>query len=104
MDGNQLEVVAETIVKSLHSKRVILFGSNARGHQREDSDLDLFGEIKSERRPPGREVEVSSIFGLRRRPLDVVVYTTSEVDRSRKANSILQCIIEADGGVLYERS
>lgn len=104
MDRKQLEEIAEAIVKSFHPKRIILFGSHARGDQREDSDLDLFVEMESDRRPPERAIEVSSIFGLRRWPLDVVVYTPSEVDRLRQVRGTLLSMIETEGEVLYERS
>ncbi len=83
MDGTQLEEIAELIVKNFDPKRIILFGSHARGDQREDSDVDLFVEMESERRPPERAIEVSAIFGLRKWPLDVVVYTPGEVERLR---------------------
>jgi len=66
MDRKQLEEIAEAIVKNFDPKRIVLFGSHARGDQREDSDVDLFIEMESERRPPERAIEVSSIFGLRR--------------------------------------
>ena len=54
MDGTQLEEIAELIVTNFDPKRIILFGSHARGDQREDSDVDLFVEMESERQPPGR--------------------------------------------------
>jgi hypothetical protein len=67
-------------------------------------DVDLLVEMESERRPPELEIEVSSIFGLRKWPLDAVVYTPSEVERLRSVRGTLMSIIEAEGEVHYERS
>ena len=63
-----LKEVTKTIVQRFHPKRIVLFGSHARGEARPDSDLDLFIEMESNLRPPQRAVAVSALFGLRRWP------------------------------------
>jgi predicted nucleotidyltransferase len=98
-----LEQITRTVVERFHPRRIILFGSQARGEATSESDLDLFIEMETEARPPERAVEVSSIFGLRPWSLDVVVYTPEEVQRLRKINGTLVSVIEAEGKVLYER-
>jgi len=104
MDRKQLEEIAQTIVERFNPVRVILFGSHARGQETEDSDLDLFVEMETDRRPPERAIEVSAVFGLRPWPLDVVVYTPAEVERLRKVKGTLLSVIETEGEVLHERS
>ncbi len=104
MDRKQLEEIAATIVEKFNPVRVVVFGSHARGEAGDDSDVDLFVEMESEQRPPERAIEVSAVFGLRRWPLDVVVYTPSEVERLRTVRGTLLSVIEAEGEVLYERS
>jgi predicted nucleotidyltransferase len=54
-----LEQVTRTIVERFHPKRIVLFGSHARGQAGPDSDLDLFIEMQTTRRPPERAIEVS---------------------------------------------
>lgn len=103
MDRKKLEKIAATIVEKFDPVRVVVFGSHARGASTEDSDLDLFVEMETDRRPPERAIEVSEIFGLRSWPLDVVVYTPAEVERLRKVRGTLLSAIEAEGEVLYER-
>jgi uncharacterized protein len=103
MDRKQVEEIAARIVEAFHPVRIVVFGSHARGDQTEDSDLDLFVEMETERCAPERAIEVSSSFGLRRWPLDVVVYTPAEVRRLRNVHGTLLSIIEAEGEVLYER-
>ena len=104
MDRNQVEKIAQTIIERFNPVRVILFGSHARGQETEDSDLDLFVEMETDRRPPERAIEVSAVFGLRPWSLDVVVYTPAEVERLRKVKGTLLSVIEAEGEVLHERS
>jgi len=97
-----LEQVTRTIVERFHPKRIVLFGSHARGDAGSDSDLDVFIEMQTSRRPPERAIEVSAAFGLRPWPLDVVVYTPEEVQRLRGVSGTLLSVIEKEGKVLYE--
>ena len=102
-DTELLEQVTRKIVDRFHPRRIILFGSRARGESTSTSDVDLFIEMETQARPPERAVEVSSVFGLRSWSLDVVVYTPEEVQRLRKINGTLLSMIEAEGKVLYEQ-
>ena len=74
-----LEQVTRTIIERFHPKRIVLFGSHARGDAGSDSDLDLFIEMQTSRRPPERAIEVSAAFGLRPWPLDLVAAYSSWV-------------------------
>lgn len=98
-----LDHVTKTIVERFHPKRIMVFGSHARGDAGPDSDLDLFVEMDTHRRPPDRAIEVSEIFGLRSWPMDIVVYTSEEVRRLRHVNGTLLSVIEKEGKVLYEQ-
>jgi uncharacterized protein len=98
----RINEIARAIVRHFDPKRIILFGSHARGEAHEDSDVDLFVEMESDKRPPERAIEISRIFGLRTWPLDLVVYTPQEVDRLR-THDVLLSEIEHEGKVLYER-
>ena len=98
-----LEQVTRTIVERFHPKRIVLFGSHARGDTGLDSDLDVFIEMQTSRRPPERAIEVSAAFGLRPWPLDVVVYTPEEVQRLQGVSGTLLSVIEKEGKVLYEQ-
>lgn len=102
-DTKLLEHITQTIVDRFHPRRIVLFGSHARGEATDDSDLDLFIEMPAAAKPPERAAEVSAIFGLRPWSLDVVVYTPEEVERLRGINGTLLAVIEAEGKLLYER-
>ena len=103
MTDTLLDHITRTIVERFHPRRVIVFGSHARGEARPDSDLDLFVEMETQARPAERSVEISSVFGLRPRSMDLVVYTPEEVQRLRSVHGTLLSVIEAEGKVLYER-
>ncbi len=95
--------VTQTIINRFHPKRIMVFGSHARGEAGPDSDLDLFIEMETPRRPPERAIEVSEAFGLRAWPMDIVVYTPEEVRRLRHVKGTLLSVIEKEGKVLYEQ-
>ncbi len=97
------DALAREIVSRFHPRRVVLFGSRARGDDA-PGDTDLFVETESDQRPPERAAEVSAVFGLRRWPLDVVVYTPAEVERLRGVPGSLVAQVEAEGRLLYERA
>ena len=102
-DSELLTDITKKIVEHFHPRRIILFGSRARGEATAESDLDLFIEMETVASPPERAVEVSSIFGLRPWSMDLVVYTPAEVERLRGVNGTLLALIEAEGKPLYER-
>ena len=99
-----LEQITRRIVARFHPRRIVLFGSRARGEAGPESDVDLFIEMESEERPPKRASAVAALFGLRRWAMDVVVYTPAEVQRLRGVRGTLLSMIEAEGRVLYEQA
>lgn len=99
-----LDEITRRIVDRFHPRRVIVFGSQARGDTRRGSDVDLFVEMETDRRPPERAAEVAAVFGLRPWSFDVVVYTPEEVERMRLIGGTLLHRIEQEGRVVYERA
>lgn len=99
-----VKAIAARIAERFHPRRIVLFGSRARGEGGPDSDVDLFIEMETARPAPERAMEVSAVFGLRHWPLDVIVYTPEEVQQLRGVRGSLLAAIEAEGKVLYEQS
>lgn len=103
IDDNFIQQITARIVERFNPRRVVLFGSRARGDAELDSDIDLFIEMESDKRPPERSIEISRLFGLRDWGMDVIVYTPGEVSRLRGIHGTLLSIIESEGKILYER-
>ena len=99
-----LEQIVRTIVEHFKPRRIVLFGSRARGEYRADSDVDLFIEMETEDAPHARKVKIRSLFPDRRWGLDLVVYTPAEVARLRPSRGLLLSMIETEGRVLYEQT
>lgn len=98
-----LEEIVQRIVEHFKPRRILLFGSRARGETHSDSDLDIFVEMESELSPPRRSSAIAELFTNRTWPLDVVVYTPLEAERARVDRTSFLSAIEAEGRVVYER-
>jgi uncharacterized protein len=98
-----LDEIARTIVEGVHPRRVLVFGSRARGDDKMDSDVDLMVEMECDLPPAERMRRIYRLFGPRRWSMDVVVHTPEEVRQQRAQRNSLVRTIEAEGGVLYEQ-
>jgi predicted nucleotidyltransferase len=96
------------ILSVANPRMIILFGSQARGTADEDSDVDLLVvEEKNEWSSPSRRREIGRIRRALPRigfPIDVLLFTPSEVAHWRSAkNHVIARAVE-EGHVLYERA
>jgi len=98
-----VETIVRTIAEAFRPRRIVMFGSRARGDTRCHSDLDLMVEMETGAPPAERARAISALFGLRRWAMDLIVYTPQEVAQQRRYRNSLVRIIEAEGKVLYER-
>jgi len=96
------EIVSK-IVETFHPRRIVMFGSRARGAAGPDSDLDLFVEMESDQPPRDRARAVDALFFPRRWSMDLVVSTPEEVQRYKDVVGTILYTIEREGKVLYER-
>jgi predicted nucleotidyltransferase len=95
--------IVRKIVERFHPRRIVLFGSLARGQGGPASDIDLFIEMSSDKIPPERAIEIDQIFGLRNWAMDLIVYTPEEVQKLRGIHGTLLATIEQEGKTLYEQ-
>ena len=103
VDDLLIKEVAERIVNSFHPNRIILFGSQARGDARPDSDIDLMVEMETDLDFYSRIPPITEIFGFRKWGMDLIVYTPEEVAKNRDVNGTLIEMVKREGKVLYER-
>jgi predicted nucleotidyltransferase len=100
---NLLQEITQRIVESFSPEKVILFGSQASGAPRADSDIDLLVIMNSQLNTIQRAVEVKRACRPRFVSMDVLVKTPEELaTRLQQGNLFLRQILE-QGRVLYER-
>ncbi len=101
-----ISYIVEKIVCEIQPKKIILFGSYAKGDFNQDSDLDLF-IIKDDEKESSRMIrrKIDALLRGRKFALDLLVRNTKEVERNFKAqNPFYLYHIFRDGKVLYEKS
>lgn len=97
-----LHDIVEKIATEIHPEKIFLFGSRAWGSPSEESDVDLFVIVSKSDQPPYRRATGAyrCIRGIGV-PVDVIVQTHDEVERSRKvATSLARRVLE-QGRILY---
>jgi uncharacterized protein len=104
IDGSLIDEVVRTIVDALGPKRIVLFGSHARGDAGPDSDIDLMIEMETDLPFLERSLAVDRLFPHRLWALDAVVYTPAEVLRDTNRPGTLLSMIEREARTLYDQS
>ena len=103
MNDALLAEITQRIVAISDPQQIILFGSQARGDARPDSDLDLL-VIKEEMESPRAEAAriYRALAGLRI-PVDIVVVRSDYVRRHRDVVGTVVRPALREGRVLYAR-
>jgi len=105
IDQSEMSVIVERLVDVYHPLRIYLFGSHAWGTPTAESDYDLCVIVeKSEEKRWNRPViGYNALSNIRRRAIDLVVYTASEFERAVSHPSTLASPINLKGVLLYNR-
>jgi uncharacterized protein len=98
-----IEYITQIIVDHYNPRRIVLFGSYARGDAGPDSDLDIFVEMETPLGYYDRAIAIDELFDIRDWPMDIIVYTPEEVEQWTGQVGMMLYIIEQEGQVLYER-
>lgn len=99
-----VQEITTKIVDRFHPRRVIAFGSYARGENNSGSDLDLIVEMETEQPFFQRSAEIESIFALRDWPMDLLVYTPEEYSKQKNVLGTLISLIDPEAKVLYDHA
>ena len=99
------KVIAEAtrrISQAIKPEKIYLFGSHAWGTPTPDSDIDLFIIVnESDQSPYRRSREVYRSLRGMRDPIEVVVRTREEVDKSKAVMTSLTRKVIHQGKLLY---
>jgi predicted nucleotidyltransferase len=93
------------VVDYFHPRRVVLFGSRARGESGPDSDIDLLVILDDD--APADRLTLRSGWEARRgyeRPVDVIPVREAVYQRRAKVVGTLAYEAETDGIAVYERA
>jgi HEPN domain-containing protein/predicted nucleotidyltransferase len=99
-----LEQITRTIVEGLRPRRIVLFGSRARGTATPDSDYDIMVELATELSGTERDALVNDLFDDAEPTIEAFVYTPEEVERWRDDVGMIMYDIVREGRVLYSRA
>lgn len=100
-----LETVIDVVVTRLNPRRLILFGSRARGEERPGSDYDL--PIIEDERSPDRRGQLGrlsrALFDRLTAPVDLLLHSPAEYDQWRYSYCHVLGLAAHQGRVVYER-
>ncbi|HET6401866.1 MAG TPA: nucleotidyltransferase domain-containing protein [Candidatus Kapabacteria bacterium] len=104
VDDALIQEITRRIVEGVNPRRVILFGSRARGDFDTDSDIDIFVEMETQDQPVERRLKVRKLFRDRWWPMDILVYTPEEVRVRENSLASIVPMILSEGKTLYEQN
>ena len=101
--AGELKAVVQRLVDGLHPERIYLFGSRARGtHISGQSDFDLLVIVPDSDLPRHQREARSydTLWGLTT-PVDLIVLTRDEFDRSSRVKTSLASTAQTQGQLIY---
>ncbi len=98
----QIKVIARRVAKKYKPERIILFGSHAWGVPGPASDVDLC-VIKETRNTRHMAREIDGFIFPRQFPIDVVVYTPTQVEKRKAGGDLFVRKVLEKGEVLYDK-
>ena len=103
LNPETIETIRKTVTQITDVKKILLFGSYARGEESTDSDIDICVITDDPRRNLELMKDIRySIFTKIKTPLDILVYKPEEFSTRSKMKYTLEEEIAQEGVLLYE--
>lgn len=101
-----LQEMTDIIVREVKPRKIILFGSHARGTARADSDLDFLvvedGPFDAQRSRRAEVTRLCNIIFDYFIPIDFLVFTPQEIEKWKDAQNHVIAHALREGRMLYE--
>jgi len=99
---SEIQKFVQQLVLKFNPEKIILFGSFAYERPSKSSDVDLLVIMKTNLRPIEQEVAIRKAIS-RNFPLDLIVFTPSQLrERGKMGDFFIKTILEK-GKILYEK-
>lgn len=96
--------IRDKIVSSISPEKIILFGSQASGEAKKESDIDLVIIWDTLESQPRRNLIVRRLFPGRKFSLDVFVFTPKEEKEFSDIRGTILYTALKNGKIIYEKS
>lgn len=96
-----IRAITQKIVEVARPQKIILFGSYANGTATPDSDLDLLVIQETDLKPVERTVSIRKHLRGFKVPMDLLVYTPTEIAGWKDVRLAFVNIIQRQGKVVY---
>lgn len=97
-----IQALSDQIVQLFHAEKVILFGSHAYGHPRQDSDVDLLVLLPFNGNTFRKSLEILNLIEPKF-SVDLIVRNPKDAQRRHQQGDPLMREVFDRGKVLYER-
>lgn len=102
--AESIEQMTQRIVTRFHPRKIVLFGSRARGDAQSDSDFDVLIVAPSDQPRWQRSVPVYRALAGLGISKDIVWWTPEEIDEWQNVKTHFINTVLREGKVLYESS
>ncbi len=106
--SDKIQAMTDALVAASSPRCIVLFGSQATGSAKDDSDVDFLivedGPFRDERARLKEMTRLWKVLAPFRTPTDLLVYTTDEVKRWSATTNHVVARAMREGKVMYDRA